>query len=238
MFRAEAKGRPLQFDTAGVIGANEVFKDRQTGSRWQQSTLEAIDGPLKGTHLDLRPFLLTNWQQWHKLHPDTLVLQPLPGYAERIPHYNEVINQARFGKGEAPKGVLRTDNRLPPRETILGLDLNGAEKAFPLSALRKVRVINDRIGGEAVLIVHQPDSDTTTAFSARLKGKTLAFRESGGSAQELTDTATHSRWDAYGHCVSGPLRGARLRPLILEPEFWFAWSEFHPKTAIYTPPGS
>jgi len=24
--------------------------------------------------------------------------------------------------------------------------------------------------------------------------------------------------------------------LIMEPEYWFAWSEFHPKTTIFEPP--
>ena len=42
MFRAEAKGRRLVLENAGVVGGNEVFKDNETGSRWQQSSLEAI----------------------------------------------------------------------------------------------------------------------------------------------------------------------------------------------------
>ena len=85
MFRAEAKGQPLVLDNAGVVAGNEVFKDRVTGSRWQQSSLEAIRARCKGAHLQLYPFLLTSWQEWRRLHPDTLVLKPLPGYAERIP---------------------------------------------------------------------------------------------------------------------------------------------------------
>ena len=40
---------------------------------------------------------------------------------------------------------------------------------------------------------------------------------------------------AYGQCVAGRLKGSKLDPLILEPEYWFAWSEFHRDTAIYTP---
>ena len=40
-------------------------------------------------------------------------------------------------------------------------------------------------------------------------------------------------WTAYGVCVEGPMKGTRLKPLILEPEFWFAWSEFHPQTLLY-----
>lgn len=74
MFRNEAQGRELHFENAGLIGGNEVFRDRESGSRWQQSSLEAISGPMKGEHVKLYPLLLTNWGEWHKLHPDTLVL--------------------------------------------------------------------------------------------------------------------------------------------------------------------
>lgn len=61
VLRATVGGKALVFDMAGLIGGNEVFRDRQTGSRWQQSTHEAISGPLKGTRLAIYPFLLTTW---------------------------------------------------------------------------------------------------------------------------------------------------------------------------------
>ena len=235
MFRAEAQGKELHFENAGVIGGNEVFRDRESGSRWQQSSLEAISGPMKGEHVKLYPFLLTNWSEWRKLHPDTLVLKPLPGYAERIPETNRRVLDGLSQLGSAPDGVLRTDKRLTPKTMILGLDAGGADKAFPLNALRATRVINDTLGGEPVLVVHQPGSDTTTAFSARVNGRTLKFTPVNPDATELTDAETHSRWDAYGRCTSGRLAGTQLQSLILEPEYWFAWSEFHPDTAIYEP---
>ena len=238
MFRAESQGRGLHFENAGVIGGNEVFRDKETGSRWQQSSLEAISGPMKGAHLKLRPFLLTNWGEWHRLHPDTLVLKPLPGYAERIPDVNKRVNDGLLQRGNAPEGVLRTDNRLPPKTMILGLDVDGASKAFPLNALRERRVVNDTIGGSPILIIHQRGSDTTTAFLARLEGRTLRLTAANPDTTELTDSQTHSRWDAYGHCIAGKLKGSNLQPLILEPEYWFAWSEFHPETAIFTPAAS
>jgi hypothetical protein len=238
VFRAVAAGRQLQFENAGLVGGNEIFKDSETGSRWQQSSLEAISGPLQGKHLALFPFLLTDWREWHRLHPDTLVLKPLPGYAERIAAKNEQIRQSLSGEGPAPEGVLRNDGRLKPRTMILGLDVHGDSKAFPLPVLRDLRVINDHLGGETVLIVHQPGSDTTTAFLSRLKAQTLTFTAANSEATDLIDRETHSHWDAYGRCISGRLRGSRLRSLILEPEYWFAWSEFHPSTAIYAAPAS
>ena len=233
MFRAEGQGKELHFENAGVIGGNEVFRDRESGSRWQQSSLEAISGPMKGEHLRLRPFLLTSWGEWRKLHPDTLVLKPLPGYADRVPETNRMVLEGLSQRGNAPDGVLRNDKRLPPKTMVLGLDLEGANKAFPLNALREARVINDNLGGAPVLIVHQPGSDTTTAFSALLNGRSLKFNAANSEASELTDLETHSRWDPYGHCLAGKLKGSNLQSLILEPEYWFAWSEFHPDTAIY-----
>ncbi len=222
------------FDTAGLIGGNEVFKDRETGSRWQQSSLEAISGPLQGTHLALYPFLLTNWSEWRKQHPDTLVLKPLPGYADRLPEMNSIINQGVVGlAGPAPRGAFSHDSRLHPRDTIVGLETGGDAKAYPMSALRRVHVVNDTVGGTPVLIVHQPASDTTTAFIAQAGSQRLKFQAADPQTDKLIDLETHSTWDAYGICTAGHLKGTRLKPLILEPEFWFAWSEFHPKTFLY-----
>ena len=235
MFRAEAKGRPLVLDNAGVVAGNEVFKDRATGSRWQQSSLEAISGPLQGAHLQLYPFLLTSWQEWRRLHPDSLVLKPLPGYADRIAEKNKMIREGLSGEGAAPSDVTYHDNRLKPKTMVLGLDVNGSSKAFPLDALRLTRVIHDTLGGTPILIVHQPTSDTTTAFVARAAGKRLTFDATNAEASGLVDRETGSHWDAYGTCLSGVLKGSVLEGLVLEPEYWFAWSEFHRSTAIYTP---
>jgi len=218
---------PLHFDYDSMAGANEVFKDRETGSRWQQASAAAISGPLEGAHLALYPFIRTIWSEWRRRHPDTLVLKPVPGYAELMPAMNKLIDQTRLGAGPAPRG-------LRPRETVAGLEIRDEAKAYSVAALREVRVINDQLGGTPVLIVHQPGSDTTTAFDARRKGRRLRFRPANEEASQLVDLETKSAWNAYGLCVSGPLKGWQLKPLILVPEFWFAWSEFHPKTTVYS----
>ncbi len=235
MFRAEAKGQALHFDTDGDVGGNEVFKDRETGSHWQQSVSTATSGPLKGTRLAIYPFLMTTWGEWNKQHPNTLVLKPEPGYAEIMPNMNKFINRGISGVGPDPKEAFGHDDRLRPRELVLGLEVGKSEMAFPLSALRTVRVVNQRIGGKPVLIIHQLASDTTTAFVAQWKGRILRFQPANQEADQLLDLETHSLWNAYGLCLSGPLKGSQLKSLILEPEFWFAWSEFHPKTNVYRP---
>jgi hypothetical protein len=225
---------PLHFDYDSMVGANEVFKDRETGSKWQQT---ATSGPLKGTHLDIYPFLLTQWGEWRRQHPDTLVLKPLPEYAERMLGMNKFISQ-QWSVGisdtrPAPSGAIGHDTRLGPHEIVLGLQVKDGEKAYPLSALRKERVINDKVAGTPVVVVHQSASDTTTVFNSTLKGSVLKFQAADAEADRLVDLKTHSTWNAYGLCTAGRLKGSQLKPLTMEPEFWFAWSEFRPKTEVY-----
>jgi quercetin dioxygenase-like cupin family protein len=234
VFRAEINGRRLHFEYDSMVNANEVHKDRETGSRWQQSTGEAISGPLKGSRLTLYPFVLTTWKTWRTRYPSTTVLEPLPGYAERIPVIRPRQKQSLMsGEGAAPAGSFSTDTRLRPKELIAGLTLGNEEIAFALAALRETPVLNERVGGVPVVVVHQRSSDTTTAFEARVKGRVLRFQAVDADAGSLVDLETRSSWNAWGLSVGGPLKGTQLKQLILIPEFWFAWSQFRPGTRVF-----
>jgi hypothetical protein len=234
-FRAELKGRTLHFQYDRMVGANEVQKDQETGSSWQQATGEAIDGPLKGARLTLYPSVRTTWAEWRRRYPRALVLKPLPGYAERMPVVSARIKAVtRAGPDGAPKGVLAVDERLPPRETVAGLEVGRETVAYPFSALRLARVVNDRVGGQPVVIIHQPSSDTTTAFEARARDRVLTFQAANDDASVVIDRETRSTWNAYGVCLDGPLKGTQLKQVVLVPQFWFAWSQFRPGTRVFT----
>src|SRR5688572_20832542 len=161
VFRAEVKGRTLHFQYDRMVGANEVQKDMETGSSWQQATGEAIDGPLKGTRLTLYPAVRTTWAEWRKRYPHTLVLKPMPGYAERMADRSRRIKaNTRVAPEGAPNGALAVDPRLPARETVAGLEVGRDSVAYPFSALRIARVVNDRVGGQPIVIVHQDRKST------------------------------------------------------------------------------
>ena len=75
---------------------------------------------------------------------------------------------------------------------------------------------------------------TTTAYEARVKDRVLRFDEANAGATSVVDRETHTTWNAYGLAVKGPLKGTQLKPLILIPEFWFAWSQFRPGTRLFS----
>ena len=235
VFRAEVNGRALHFEYDRMVAANEVQKDAETGSSWQQAIGEAIDGPLKGTRLTIYPSVRTSWAEWRRRYPDTTVLKPLPGYLERLPVLGARIkNVTRVGPDGAPNGALAVDPRLPPRATVAGLEIGRETVAYPFPALRAARVVNDRVGGVPIVVVHQPSSDTTTAFEARAGGRTLTFDAANGNESAANDRETRSTWNAYGLCLDGPLKGTQMKPVTLVPQFWFAWSQFHRETRVFT----
>lgn len=231
MFRADLDGKKLTFEMTGLKGSNFVMRDRQTGSRWQQATGEAFEGPLKGKRLALVPFLLTTWKEWRTQHPQTVALVP---EADLKPEYQRMGQMiASFPFRRPMQGSLRDDSRLPAMERVIGLEVGNSYKAYRKSDLKKQSVVNDQVGATAVLIVHSPISDTVTAFLRRLKGRVLTFRAKSSNSPQLVDVETGSRWSYYGECVEGKLKGSHLETVIPLPSFWFSWAEFFPQTEIY-----
>lgn len=186
----------------------------ETGSRWQQSTGEAIDGPLKGSTLTLYDFVLTTWKEWRTRYPNTQVMKPMPGYLERFDLLRSRVARSRSGEGAAPEGSFSKDDRLRPRELVAGLAVGNETMAFPVAALRVARVVNERLGGVPIVVIHQPESETTTAYEARVKDRVLRFDAANAGATSVFDRETHSTWNAYGLATKGPLKGTQLKPLI------------------------
>lgn len=226
-------GRVLTFDLAGLKGSNFLMKDRQTGSVWQQATGECFQGEFKGRQLELYPFLLTTWKEWRRRHPDTLALVPEPRLSGQYQLVAGMIERQRVGTFRRNRGILREDDRLPTHEQVVGLEVGGAHKAYPFERLKQEAVIHDRVGAEPVLVVYDRATETTTAFSRRFEGRVLKFEVLESAPVQLREKETGSRWNIYGECIGGELKGQRLDVLIPQPSFWFSWAQFFPETDIY-----
>jgi uncharacterized protein DUF3179 len=189
---------------------------------------------LKGSKLELYPFVLTTWKEWRTRYPGTQLMKPMPGYLERFDLLRSRVARSRSGEGAAPDGSFSKDDRLRPRELVAGLAVGNETMAFQIAALRTTPVVNERLGGVPIVVIHQPGSETTTAYDTRVKDRGLRFDAANAGATFVTDRETHSTWNAYGLAVKGPLKGTQLKPLILIPEFWFAWSQFRPGTRLFS----
>jgi hypothetical protein len=237
VFSSEVGGKKFTFELAGNRGNNFFMRDLETNSHWQQIGGDCFEGPMKGQRLTMIPFLYTTWGEWRTQHPDTLVLVPEPAYKEAYDFMNNRIAHFASGSNNKPgrELVREQDNRLPNYEQVIGIEVGGGHKAYPVAELRKESVVNDKIGSAPVLLVYAAASDTTTAFSRVLNGRTLTFHPS--DAGKIADSETASTWNTYGECVAGKLKGQKLDRVIPEPGAWFAWAEFHPDTQVFSAGG-
>ncbi len=134
--------------TFGVSGrlykSNVLIYDHQTESLWSQLKETAISGPMVGRKLKKISAERTAWKHWLKKHPQTKVLSTDTGY-HRDYNIDPYEGYYRALGIMFPVGDVRTD--LPAKEMVLGVEINGAAKAYPLSLLeRKTGMFKDEIG--------------------------------------------------------------------------------------------
>ena len=208
-----------------------VMYDHQTRSLWSQFLSRAVDGKLKGAELDVIPLTQTDWGSWRALHPDTRFLNTDGRY--RSDNYESYYAGGRRGViGEA-----NPDDRIGAKDLVLGVSLGGAQKAYPLAALRENPVVNDTVGGRPILIYHDAPSGTALVYDRVFEGETLTFRlegEPNGVQTVLTDEETGARWTAFsGLATEGEPAGKALERAPSHLSFWFAWTDWNPGTELF-----
>lgn len=222
-------GREAEFGTSGrLYNSNLVMYDRLTGTYWSQALGTAIKGELAGSVLDTVPFDVISWGDWKRLYPDTVVLSTDTGH---LRPYGTDPYGSYYTDSTIMFPVENDDQRMHPKEIILGFDIGGTYKAYRQDDIESAGAVNDMVGDRAVLLVSFHDGNSR-AFDRTSDGQTLSFESMGGF---LTDSETGSRWNYEGVAVSGSLEGQQLERLALSPGFWFEWIAFHPETEVYEP---
>jgi len=235
-------GRTLTFGVSGYLyQANLVLFDRETGSLWSQLLGGAVTGRMRGHELRTVPIAQTTWRDWLRAHPETLVLSirrdPL---AERFTKPYSYSTAMGIEESNIPYGTYATKVgarfRRPVRGVaegsfVLGVSLRGKAKAYPILGLERRGLVEDELAGVPLLVVPHENALSGSAFSRRVRGRTLSFRRAG---PDLVDLETGTRWSAVsGRAQSGPLEGAEVRRVRATPVYWFAWRRFFPGTAVW-----
>ncbi len=226
MYAREFNGQPYEFGVIGVDKGTLILYDAQTRSRWSQLTGQAISGAMAGMALQKLPKTMTTWRAWRARHPETTV------YVKHSIPYRPRFTAERFeALARAEPGPVRSD------DLIIGLEGHVQARAYLVRCLARNRCRNDVFEAEPILVYLAPDSATARVFKRTLGTRTLRFRLLQG--ERLQDAETESLWDPVtGACVSGPLQGETLAPLVGTPALWFAWHKYRPDTEVVEEPDS
>jgi hypothetical protein len=245
-FRRQVHGRTLDFGTTGNLRNSDlVMYDRQTESWWQQLTADAVVGKLTGVRLRVLPSQTLSWDQFRRLHPDGEVLSRDTGY-DRPYGTNPYIG---YDQPERQPYLFagKPNDALPPKERVAAVQTgDGAAVVYPFSRLRGEAPVNDAIDGRPIVVMFDPftgsalDSSqvgdgrevgSAAVFERNVRGRTLTFQATSLHRQ-VRDLETGSLWDLSGRATSGPLAGARLRPVASDDQFWFALAAFFPGAVL------
>ena len=114
--------------------SNVLLYDHQTESLWSQLMQTAVSGPMAGKRLTPVAAQLIRWQQWKKNHPRTKVLSEQTGHARNY----DIAPYENYHEGSGiflPVGTVRPE--LTPKSLVLGLEINGRTKAYPMTLLQR-----------------------------------------------------------------------------------------------------
>jgi hypothetical protein len=158
--------------TFGISGrlykSNVLLYDHQTESLWSQLMEMAIAGPLVRKRLNKLTSKRTSWKAWRKENPQTLVLSTDTGY-QRDYSADPYEGYYRTLGIWFPVGKVRTD--LSAKEMVLGVELGGKAKAYPISFLRrKPGILRDKVGGKSIEIEVSPDGEIAGVRDEQGKG--------------------------------------------------------------------
>jgi Protein of unknown function (DUF3179) len=217
------EGKRLHFRLAGINNGNALLRDEQTRSVWQQSTGEAIFGPLKGQHLKLLHSSELTYALWRKEQPQGDVLKPDAPY---LPEYEKKGWENSVEK--TPAMIDTTKSGINPHQLMLGVAVAGKTKAYPINSILAARLIQDEVGDSPVLVVVGPDGASIRVFEAA----ELTFaRGEGGNVMQ--DAETGSGWNFQGCAVDGKLAGRCLKQIDAYKDYWFDWMNHHPQTSVF-----
>ncbi len=245
VFDRRVEGELLDFGTTGMLRKSDlVMYDRQSESWWQQFTGTAIVGAHTGKVLTQIPSSIVAFGDFVAGYPGGKVLTRRTGF---IRPYGRNPYRGYDAMGNLPFLLDDpVDERLPAMERVIGVSHKGRNRIYPFAAFRDQPVINDEFEGiplvvfskEGTLSVLDRSSiresrevPAASAYRRELDGDTLHFEVRDA---EIRDRETGSRWDLFGRCVAGPLRGKRLEALPGGVHFAFAWLAFRPDTEIYS----
>jgi hypothetical protein len=226
-------GRVLHFHLAGINNQNFIMSDEETGSWWQQVTGEAILGPLKGHRLKSVLHDEISFEIWKREKPEGRVLRP-DARVEAAKEYAPANWEERMNRVPVPAQANKTDQGLEPRTLVIGVGLNGATKAYPLTTIQKQSPIIDSIGGVSLVILLGEDKRSVRVFERNVDGRKVEFFAKPGSLPlQLIDAETGSLWDFSGRATAGPLAGRQLKKISALEDYWFDWKIYNPTTSVY-----
>lgn len=235
-YRGNIEAFTTTFGNEGkLLYNNTVLYDRATATIWPQLLGVGINGPLKGKRLTAFPLLWTTYERAKLRSPNARVLSRATG--RRRPYnrdpYGDYKSQSSYYQNRVIlHPIPRLDDRLHPKEPVLGMLPGGFPLALPKNQMRTLGVLNFDYGEFELVAFYDPLLDATRVFNRNTFDERLKFRVDAGKIVADPDKGEYS---PEGLCLTGKHNGKRLSTVNAFDCMWFAWTAFNPGGDVVTP---
>ncbi len=153
------------------------------------------------------------------------------------------IDKPRFKAASDAVELEQSFGSLADVEPVIGLELNGDARAYPLRILIWHEIVNDTVGGVPVAVTYCPLCNSSIVFDRRLGARVLTFGTTGKLRRSdlvMYDRQTQSWWQQFtGTAIVGELTGSELKLIPARLESFAQFKAHHPtgKVLVPTVPG-
>ena len=155
-----------------------------------------------------------------------------------VPYENPAVASGADVAGRNESRSRSWQKEVVSEDRVIGVELNGESRAYPLFIMNAHEVVLDELGGVPIAVTYSPLLDSVSVFDRRVDGSVLAFGVSGlladGNTLYYDRSETPSLFSQLqGRAVSGPLAGTALRRIPgVAIDRWKHWLAAHPETTV------
>jgi uncharacterized protein DUF3179 len=233
------EGKSTTFGVSGLLyNSNLMPYDRTTNSTWIQQGLVSVNGKLRDTPASTFQVLETTWSTWKTMYPQTVVVSQNTGHSRNYQEYP-------YGSYRETDGLIFSvsvlDARLPQKERVLGVIVNGKVKVYRIKSFTAQSIIEDNFEGEAIVVIGSANLNFAVSFKQKeLSGEILQLSivnkgdigNDDGPSIVMKDQFDN-QWDLFGNAISGPDQGEIMEPTNSFIGFWFSWAPFYKNPVIF-----
>ncbi|MDX1379229.1 MAG: DUF3179 domain-containing protein [Anaerolineales bacterium] len=158
----------------------------------------------------------------------------LPGELQIAADIDDI--PAIFASDDLFVDVQAGNQEWPPEELVIGVEINGQARAYPIRLLSSHEIVNDVIGGEPVAVTWCPLCFSALVFNRIVDGRELTFGVSGYLYHNNLVMYDHQTNTFWSQLLGQAIRGAQRRTFLeARPSVLMSWSEWqadHPHTTI------
>lgn len=140
------------------------------------------------------------------------------------------VDQPLFASEPANSAALSAE------DLVVGVEVGGSARAYPLWILSRCEIVNDRFGSQPVCVTYCPLSASTVVFEARVEDRSLVFGNEGSLYEGnlvMYDREGGSLWyQLRGLAIAGPQIHRSLPRLPATLTRWEVWRRRHPTGSI------